>query len=168
MHKDRIPRFWSFGMTLLFGIGCCNTSLADMPERFSVDFTSVETELCGFPVEVHLQGILVIRSGGEETTGANYRTTFTNLETGKSVVLRLSGLQTSTVEASGDLLVFTFSFSGGSRLVVPGGGTAIDVGRITETFVLNPDTGDIISDEITDVGRSDSILTDMICQVLSN
>ena len=163
----RVSASLSSFIALVIGLGLHQTALAN-PQFIPVDFSSVDTSSCGFPVAVHLQGTLVAQSNGENTTGANYRTTFTNLDNGKTVVLRLSGLQVLTVEASADEVVLTFLFSGGSRLVVSGGGTAIDVGRVVETVVLDAATGEVISDTVTGVGRSDVITMDLICQALAN
>src|SRR5262245_17317725 len=112
----------------LFGLALAtfvlsNAAFASPPERLVIDDTFIDPffeEACGIQVEVHTEGTLTIRADGstEKTTGANYKTTFTNLETGKSVILRLSGLQTITTEVSDDLITIIFTFSGGNKLVI--------------------------------------------------
>jgi hypothetical protein len=54
-------------------------------------------------------------------------------------------------------------------LVVSGGGTAIDVGRVVEKIVIDAVTGELISDEfLSDTGRGDSLALEVICQALSD
>ncbi len=124
------------------------------------------TDLCGFPVEGRTTGTLIVRSraGMEDTTGANFQVTLTNLESGTSITLRTSGLQRiSSTDTS-----FTFSFSGGSKLVVPGQGAVfIDVGRIVGTVTFDPDTGEVIDEEFVRKGRADAFSEAQICALLA-
>lgn len=123
------------------------------------------TQACGFPVEVSITEQLIIRSrdGTEDTTGANYKVTLTNVESGKSITFRTSGLQRIS---SSDTTV-TFSFFGGSKLVVLGEGAVfIDVGKFVETVTFNPETGEVIEVETVRKGHVDEISTEEICTLL--
>lgn len=123
------------------------------------------TDVCGFPVEVSTTGTLIVRSrdGRMDTTAANYQVTLTNLESGKAITVRTSGLQRiSWTDTS-----FTFSFSGGSKLVVPGQGAVfIDVGRFVETVIFNPETGEVIAVETVRKGRADALSIEQVCTLL--
>jgi len=124
------------------------------------------TDLCGFPVEGRTTGTLIVRSraGTEDTTGANVQVRLTNRESGTSITVRISGLQRiSSTDTS-----FTFSFSGGSKLVVPGQGAVfIDVGRFVETVTFNAETGEVIAVETVRKGRADAVSDEQICTLLA-
>jgi hypothetical protein len=124
------------------------------------------TDLCGFAVEGRTTGTLIIRSraGTEDTTAANLQIRLTNRESGTSITLRISGLQRiSSTDTS-----FTFSFSGGSKLVVPGQGAVfIDVGRFVETVTFNAETGEVIAVETVRKGRADAVSDEQICTLLA-
>lgn len=124
------------------------------------------TQACGFPVEVSVTGQLIVRSrdGTEDTTGANYQVTFTNVESGKSFTLRTSGLQRiSSTDTSS-----TFSFFGGDKIVVPGmGAVFINVGKFVQTVTFDPQTGEVIDVEIVREGRDAELSAQLICSLLA-
>jgi hypothetical protein len=123
------------------------------------------TEACGFPVEISTTGTLIVRSrdGTVATTGANFQRTFTNLESGTSFTLRASGLDQFSSTDTG----FTFSFSGGARIVIPGQGAVfIDAGRTVGAVTFDPDTGEVIDNEIVRRGRADNFSVEQICALL--
>jgi hypothetical protein len=123
------------------------------------------SDQCGFPVEVSTTGQLIIRSRDsmEDTTGANYKVTLTNLESGKSITIRTSGLQRISFTDTS----ITFSFSGGDKLVVPGQGAVfINVGRFVQTITFDPETGEVTVDTVN-VGHPDELSIEQICALLA-
>lgn len=125
----------------------------------------VLTQACGFPVEISTTGQLIIRSrdGREDTTGANYQVTYTNVQSGTSFTIRTSGLQ----RFSSTDTTFSLAFFGGSRLVVPGEGAVfIDAGKLVQTGTLNPETGEVIVVETVRTGRADELSIERICTLL--
>jgi hypothetical protein len=144
--------------------------VADQPQRIPIDDTFIDPFLsgvCGFPVQVHIQGTLIVGTKGDllTTRGADYSVTFTNLDTGKSIVVRTSGLQLDELNLGEG--VFNFTFSGASRLVIPGTAVFIDAGRTEQTITFDPVTGEIISFSFTQHGRHDTLTFEMICMLLS-
>ncbi len=151
-------------MLAVLPAGAARPTIIDVNGVFEDAFL---TEACGFPVEVSTTGKLIIRSrdGREDTTGANFQVTFTNLESDKSVTIRTSGLQriSSTDTTS------TFSFFGGDKLVVPGEGAVfINVGKFVETVTFDPETGEQISIETVRKGRVDEFSIERICTLLDS
>jgi len=144
---------------------------ADPPEHIDVDETFLDeslTAFCGFPVEQHVQGQLGIQQRGDTvaTTGANFRRTFTNLDTGQSVELYISGLQEETFDPVKGL--FRLSFSGRmAQIVVPGEGAVfVDAGRFVQTVLFDPETGEVISVEIIDRGRNEDVPLEVVLRSL--
>jgi hypothetical protein len=172
MHPFTPSLRWQLAIVLaaLLAAGLPTPAAAAPPEIEEIDVSFVDPffeEACGFPVEVRIQGTLIIHNGGEMIEGADYQITYTNLDSGRTVVLRLSGNQRSTVQEIEGLLVIDFSFSGGSRVIVPGTAVVIDVGRVVEHIVLDAETFELISLDVTDVGRSDEFTLELLCLLLS-
>ena len=137
--------------------------IIDINDVFVDDFLS---EACGFPVQVNVTGQLITRArdGTQDTTAANYQTTFTNLESGMSFTARTSGLERIS---STDTTV-TYSFSGGSKAVIPGRGAVyINVGRFVETVTFDPKTGDVIDVDTVREGRADENGIEIGCALLA-
>src|SRR5688572_6010110 len=78
----------------LLGVGPVQSARADPPEFATSDDTFEDpffSEVCGFPVEVHIQGTVAFRTTG--TGGSDFsqlRVTYTNLDTGRSVEAHFS------------------------------------------------------------------------------
>ena len=151
-------------MLAVLPAGAAPPTIIDVNNVFEDEFL---TQACGFPVEVSVTGKLIIRSrdGRQDTTGANFQVTFTNLESGQSVTIRTSGLQ----RISSTDTTFTFSFFGGDKLVVPGEGAVfINVGKFVETVTFDPETGELISIETVRRGRADELSPERICTLLDS
>jgi hypothetical protein len=146
-------------------------SLADRPQIVEFDDTFLDpfaSAACGFPVQVRVQGRLIMRDQGGSATisAAQYFNTFTNLETGRQVVLQFSGQQADLFDADDGRIVSTSI--GASRIVIPGmGAVSINAGQLGETIVFDPETFEIISYEITQKGRFDGPIDELLCMLLS-
>jgi hypothetical protein len=138
------------------------------PTFTSVDQTFIDpnlTQMCGFEVQVHVQGKQIIQTATEgNTTTTQLRVadgpiTFTNLANGNSVTLLQTGLQRDTTTVNADGTVTTSISRSGqiAHLVVPGQGTVFLIaGRGTDP------------ESIIDHGRNEQgDLFQAICAALS-
>ena len=142
--------------------------IQEFDSRFVDPFLS---DFCGFPVEVHFHGKLLIQdvNGRQAVKGADYFTTYTNLDNGQTVTERLSGLQLNSAQTAGGVVTLNFSFSGGSKITSAGQQALVNVGRTTQTIVFDAATGEILSFDSGFVGRSSDPLTlELLCEWLSD
>jgi hypothetical protein len=162
--KSNNMKIFSLPSTVLliaFSFFVSTSALAGKPSKTPINVTVIDPALgaiCGFAVEVHVQGTLVESQIGSRTLtrGVKYQVTFRNVESGKNFVLHVSGLQENGP---------TFQrFSGTSlRIVVPGRIVLLDSGRLVLEF--NPLTGE--ASVLMDTGRNDTLPADLICELLS-
>lgn len=157
-----------FRAFLLVPSGTVLSAAADSSGRFIVPiddrFSSpLFSGMCGLPVEIHIEGQLIVAPGKAFAAEANYTATYTNLQSGRSVLLqRTSGRRIVEFDAQTGLLRLTNQ--GATRLVVPGQG-AIEVAA-ADTLLLDPLTGDGVSHEVH--GRDTSVdVVALICALLS-
>lgn len=150
------------------------TAVAAPPVRQQIDQAWVDPDLsayCGFPVGVRVQGPLIMHDGGNRIEGANYRVTYTNMNTGRQAGLRTSGHQVLlNQELNGNLLTYDLGFRGGSRLVVPGTVVNIDVGYTDWHYVFDvtdPNTWIVVEFSVVSHGKHTPLSAELLRSVLS-
>lgn len=141
---------------------------AAQPEFVILDDTFVDpalSEACGFDVEIHIHLLLIARpSAGRDVTHSTI--TFTRLDTGAQVESRSDGANIFSIDLETGFVQITSSRA--LRIVVPGTGAAyVAAGHTVETFVFDPETGDLISHELVEHGRHRDVdLLEVICELL--
>jgi hypothetical protein len=130
------------------------------------------TDYCGAPVEVHLEAKWIFSFSGNTMTVrlADVVQTYTNLDTGASIVFKSSGVQTqeSILDADAGLVYVSFRGAVGTRIVVPRQGAVfIDAGLLEQSIIFAYPSFEIISFESTPRGRHDALTPEMICMLLA-
>jgi hypothetical protein len=132
------------GLAAVVALGPGGVARAVPPEHFPVehvDETFVVEGECDFPVIVHVEGDLrhthFFDQAGNEirdlTVFPNFRVTFTNPETGKSISTVSPSVEHVTINPDGSFVV-TVTGLGGHLIVGGGPPLASDVGRIVFFF----------------------------------
>src|SRR4051794_31120171 len=88
---------------------------AQQPTINDLDITFIDpflSEHCGFPVQVHIDGKIIEFAGGEKVIPVRNLATFTNLSTGKSFFVRVTGPVQFTQTTEGNIRTTVFSFQG--------------------------------------------------------
>jgi len=165
MASRRFTRLLLVGLLTLLTV---TSTLAAKPVFIDIDVTfdnEFVTEVCGFPVETHIEGRALIRERDTQTdANLRYEVTWTNQEAGTSITMQASGVERI---ASTDTTI-TYSFSGGDRIVVPGEGAVhINVGRYVVTSIRDPDTGEFTDAEVVRQGRADELSAELVCTLLA-
>jgi len=167
---------WMTAFARIFGImlaafAIMGSAQAGQPDHLKFDVTYTDeffSEHCGFPVEAHVEIVLTSgeRNGKFFETGT-VNTTFTNEDTGRTVLFRQPYLSVSENLETGELVV---TQSGAILITAPGVGTVhVDAGRTIFKTVFDPETGEAISAELLfQSGRHDGGDTvEIICDLLS-
>jgi hypothetical protein len=145
------------------------------PEHFPVEHVdetfTIEDE-CAFPVIVHVEGdvrhtVFLDQAGNEIrelTVFPNFRVTFTNPETGKSITTPSPAVEHVTINPDGSAVVAITGLQG--HLVVGGGPPlAADVGRLV-LFFSGPD--DEEPDVLFEAGHFNFGPFPQLCDVLAD
>jgi hypothetical protein len=140
---------------------------ADPPEFVEFDATFVDpflSEICGATIEVRLEFELIAHNGQDVL---RLTTTYTNIDTGAQVVSQSSGVEATDFDEEAGALQFTANRA--LRIVVPGSGAVyVSAGRTVETFVFDPETGDLLSHELVEHGRNGDVdLVEVLCSLLT-
>ena len=143
------------------------------PEFIEIDDRYVDpflSEFCGFPVEIHLQGKLIIKPVGAAVTtrGSGYRATYTNLDTGATVTQHVSGVVFESDVFEGNLYTYEFSFSGGTKFVSARNGAVVSAGHQTFRVVVDLERFQLILVESRASGHFDSFTAELLCEWLSD
>ena len=132
------------GLAAVAVLGPVGVARAVPPEHFPVEHVdetfTIEGE-CDFPVVVHVEGDIrhthFFDQAGNEirdlTVFPNFRVTFTNPETGKSISTVSPAVEHVTINPDGSFVV-TLTGLGGHLIVGGGPPLASDVGRIVFLF----------------------------------
>jgi hypothetical protein len=161
---------------LLLGTGLATRASGAGPLiiRDSVDDTFT-TGYCGFPMQVHTTGDVVVRVFFDESgnfaraliTAPETRLQFTNLDTGASVWTPSVNMVQETANADG---TGTQTLRGLLwHLVVPGQGlVTADVGRIDFQFTFDEDGNIVTEDVVFAAGQwpGQNVFFDSLCPVL--
>jgi hypothetical protein len=147
---------------------------AQQPTISDVDRTFIDpflSEHCGFTVQVHIDGKVVQFADGTEIPVRDL-ITFTNLSTGKSISIRVTGPAQFTQTTEGNIRTTVISFQGNDgQIVVPGQGVvAIQAGRVVYVLIedISTEPPTVISEDIIAHGNfRDGITDDLICSLLS-
>ena len=157
---------------MLLALAAIGSAQAGQPDHSKFELTYTDelfSDHCGFPVEAHVEIVLISgeRNGKLYETGT-VNTTFTNEDTGRTVLFRQPYLSASTENLETGELVVTQS--GAILITAPGVGTVhVDAGRTIFSTVFDPETGEAISAELLfQSGRHDEGDTvAIICDLLS-
>jgi hypothetical protein len=153
-------------------------ALAARPvEQFHEHFTDTfSDELCGIPVDgvvVVTDNFFVYADDSFKATNS-VKATFTNPETGKSVVLFNAGQVTGTAvvdEQAGTITFFT-TFKGLPEKIQTAHGPVLlrDAGVITFVETLDLETGDLISSDVVIKGPHPEAESDfeLFCEVMTD
>ncbi|MGH7163584.1 MAG: hypothetical protein ACREID_08875 [Planctomycetota bacterium] len=162
-------RLFALAATALLLAASAPQAAADRPE-FSVLEETFEdpllTDACGVPIEVHLRAEFITHSNGNDVTRVTV--TYTNLETGDQVVSELSGLTSDSIDLEAGVAIFTASRA--TRIVDRGAGAVfVLAGRTEETFVFDPETGELLFHDLVFHGRGADIdLVGVLCDLLTS
>jgi hypothetical protein len=137
-------------------------------ETFIDDFLSA---LCGFPVAVHSEATLIVTQRGEVTAVSGpQKITWTNLETGQSVIGN-NPVHIEQVATFGDDFIVLDVVNSGPFVVKPanGGAAWVVAGRTQFQVVLDAETFEFISEEhISQTGHTEeNNLPDILRELFS-
>src|SRR5215207_10412042 len=163
------------GLTGVLALALAVGARALPPEHFPVEHVdetfTIEGE-CAFPVIVHVEGDtrhthFFDQEGNEIrdlTVFPNFRVTFTNPETGKSITTPSPGVEHVTINPDGSFVV-TLTGLGGHLIVGGGPPLASDVGRIV-FFFSGPE--DEVPDILFQAGQFNMGPFPQLCDVLAD
>jgi hypothetical protein len=176
--QNRLRRcFLLLALAPVLAILSATPALASRPIMIPVDLAYVHdltSSRCGFPVLLQITGTLIIRQPAqgplEVILGANFQSTWTNLETGHSVQSRQSGpekLWDLEFDWETGILTLYYSMLGAERIVIPGGTAIVRSGKRFSRLVIDLNIGQAVEwDFVSVAGRGDDFEA-LLCSLLS-